>query len=482
MSRIDKSKIKFLLELFIFIIVSIFIIIINLKLNVGKISFLASLVISVWVFNLYFSIKKIKGRFIFFIFQITFFNFLMGEFFFSIIDKKDVNFKHDLLSLSIESYEHALLTLLLSLIAIFIGYNLFEENKRKNYIVEIINRKKLKDIYLASLLIFTLSFLSRVAILIEKSRFVGNMGYSEYYLSYSSNLPIIISFFSSFYHITFYSLLSTFPSRKKSRFILLLGVIVAVISLGYGQRNGFILDMISIFVYLVFREQTGRKWIDRRIIALIVLFLPLALGMLQDFSYQRLGKETIEKTVFEKAEDFFVAQGGSIHLITYGYQLKEYIPEQGVIYTLGPIKDYLTQNIIAQKLLGYENWQLNPLSRATKASLFGPTLSYMLFPIGYLKGAAMGSSYIAEIYHDFGYVGVIIVNILIGIFLRKADNFNASNWLEFTILIMLIKRIVYLPRDYALGWFPLVFAIPNILALFLIVLLSLVIKFIRKKT
>ncbi|GLI56923.1 sugar isomerase [Propionigenium maris DSM 9537] len=408
------------------------------------------------------------------IYQVTFFNFLMGEFFFSLINNEEIV----LHNLTIESYAHTLIALLLSLGMTFLGYTLIKVKKNENYILKIGDKKKLSDIYLASLIMYVISFLSRMAILIEKGRFVSELGYSEYYLSYSSNLPFIISFFSSFYYISFYTILSTFPNKRKTRVLFLMGSIVAVVSLGFGQRNGFVLDIILMFIYLAFREQTGQKWIDRKKIAIGLILIPLVIGGMQDLSNKRFEKNISSKeATFKKVESFFISQGGSIHTITYGYQLKDYIPKQDIKYILGPLRDYLTQNIISQKLFGFENWQHDPIKKATKAALYGSTLAYMLFPEGYLAGKGMGSSYIAEIYHDFGYLGIIFGSLLIGMSLKKFDNYSVNSWFKFVFLMLIIRRVIYLPRDSALGWISIVFSIPNILGLLSIILLS---KFISK--
>ena len=79
-------------------------------------------------------------------------------------------------------------------------------------------------------------------------------------------------------------------------------------------------------------------------------------------------------------------------------------------------------------------------------------ISYLVLPYNYLLGRGLGSSYIAELYHDFGYIGIFLGNIIYGCVIKICCNFNkCSIWMRYVCLVI-INAILLAPRSTTDGF------------------------------
>ena len=70
----------------------------------------------------------------------------------------------------------------------------------------------------------------------------------------------------------------------------------------------------------------------------------------------------------------------------------------------------------------------------------------MVFGSDYLAGNGRGSSYIIENYVDWGYPGVILFSIFLGVVCGVIPIFFRKNWLLATIGLNMIISIFFTPR------------------------------------
>lgn len=78
---------------------------------------------------------------------------------------------------------------------------------------------------------------------------------------------------------------------------------------------------------------------------------------------------------------------------------------------------------------------------------FTHTLGYTVMNSAYLAGRGTGSSYIAELYQDFGYTGIILGNILYSFLLaRITKNEDNDSLLKKSIKFMIITQLLWAPR------------------------------------
>ncbi|MBX9998583.1 O-antigen polysaccharide polymerase Wzy family protein [Priestia aryabhattai] len=452
------------------------------RVNIDLLNILAIFAFISLTINLFYAFRNVGNNIVFFTFQITFFTFLIGEVFFGLLNYKFINLN----GLPPEAYKHSLLSIVMSLWFLLIGHYFVKRKIRKTFIdnYNLISKDSIniKKIRIISGVLYLICFIAQAVILKEKSAFVSTNGYIDYYSNYTSKLPFIFSGMASIYYISLYVFLSTLPSKKTAYPVIGMSIFNAILSLGFGQRNGFVLDILIIIIYLTLRNRIVKKerskdyWITKKQVFIILCLLPIVISILFNIGNQRLGKAGPNLSTSEKVQEFFTTQGGSIQVIAYGYEYKDKIPQKDTIYTLGPLTTYFSQNIVSRTIFGFEDLDKNLLDKATKSSLYSPALSYLLFPDGYLQGKGMGSSYIAELYQDFGYFGIAIGSLFLGIILGVCDGFPVKRWWSFALLLFVTKEIIYLPRAGALEWLSQVFSLPNFLALIFIGVMAHILK------
>ena len=75
-------------------------------------------------------------------------------------------------------------------------------------------------------------------------------------------------------------------------------------------------------------------------------------------------------------------------------------------------------------------------------------VSYKAMPYTYLRGGGWGSCYIAELYADFGYIGVLLGSILYGVLLDgilKGIRLNKSIW-STALGLLIVSSLFKAPR------------------------------------
>ena len=84
----------------------------------------------------------------------------------------------------------------------------------------------------------------------------------------------------------------------------------------------------------------------------------------------------------------------------------------------------------------------------------------MLFrsTVMYLGGYGYGSSYLAEVYYDFGYVGIIIINLFLGALFYKYTQWEKNGIFINAIYFFVMYYILLLPR------FSLLYPLNNLLS------------------
>lgn len=95
---------------------------------------------------------------------------------------------------------------------------------------------------------------------------------------------------------------------------------------------------------------------------------------------------------------------------------------------------------------------------------FGQTISYIALKSEYLAGRGYGSSYIAEVMQDYGWFGIIMINIVYGILMKNAKFVKKNEYLVNMFICYMIVGLIYAPRSTAIGPFMKIFSFNAILA------------------
>ena len=83
---------------------------------------------------------------------------------------------------------------------------------------------------------------------------------------------------------------------------------------------------------------------------------------------------------------------------------------------------------------------------------FTQIITYIRDPRFYLSGRGLGSSYIAEAYHDFGYFGVVLWNAIYAFLLSHFYNYKGKGIVYVTMSLCVLKTVLIAPRNVASGF------------------------------
>ncbi|PHG53211.1 O-antigen polysaccharide polymerase Wzy family protein [Bacillus wiedmannii] len=440
----------------------------------------------VLIHNLLYSCEKFSERIIFFAFNSTFFTFLVARLvvkpLFGYYDKYNNNYYG--LDFDDEKIIWSIfISLFFSLLFLFFGYALVKNNSRayKGKMSRFFAGNNIKNVALVSKLLFYITYIFNVLVLWDKAKFTNNVGYTELYASYTSSFPVWVIKLAEMCPTALFIYLGTLPTKKKSLIPLVLYVLSGCLSLAVGQRNNFVLNILIVLVYLCLRNYTDKKekWFGKKEIVACICAFPIMILLLNAVSYLRMDN-SVDHSFLDGISEFFYAQGVSVNLIGYAQTLASQLPE-GKIYTIGRIIDFINNNTITQSLIDVPKYAPQSLGSALYGNNFADSVSYVLSPNRYLNGWGYGSSYVAELYKDFSYVGIIIGNFILGIILGLMNKLFRTGILGAWMCLSMTRLLLYAPRDTFTSFIVSTFSLINILTVFLILFGTIILSGKKQK-
>ena len=440
------------------IIILVFILIVSILFSqasvINDLQLQVSLVFIVWIFNVLFACRKIKKRFIFFAFHMTFFLFLLGEIFAANLEDYKQDFSSVINNFSIPIKSHIYFSLFLSLIGLLLGGKIFDSSKRTNISFNwnsngIIELRKLSRKILLYLYVF------KFILEVEKIFYVASTSYVDLYLTFNSNFPIVFVRLADLYSISFLLFLATMPSYKEAKLPIILYLILGLFPLIYGQRTIFGLIVLFILIYLTLRKSLslngdGILWFNKKRLLVVLISIPFVLIGFLAISYIRQGDSFHSAGFLHSLVTILGQQGGSVGIIgyekVYGSQMPQTFP-----FSLGFIVDFFKNSFLVRPLGLFDYYAPQTEGLAMHGLSFGSTLTYLVMPQYYFSGGGLGSCYIAEAYHDFGYIGLFIVNVFYGFIFNVFNRNLSSVWLVFAGL-MVVENILIVPRGNSLDF------------------------------
>ena len=115
--------------------------------------------------------------------------------------------------------------------------------------------------------------------------------------------------------------------------------------------------------------------------------------------------------------------------------------------------DYLLHGNIAQWL-----WNAKSLGSGQSeilglySNVLANRLAYTGMKEEFLKGHGWGSSYLLDTYADWGYAGIVIFSLILGIIFAYMMRFVKKGPFAFTVSLLILTWIYYSPRSTALLW------------------------------
>lgn len=345
-----------------------------------------------------------------------------------------------------QEYNYLNSALFVSLICIGIGYLFASKIKiklRKTESTEIaspeIIRKIAKYSFYFLLIPYSLTLLEGIFNAITA-------GYAAYY-TYESRLPGIIGELSEIFTVSFCVFLATFPTKEETRVPALIYVVLTVLTLFTGRRIYFVTQFFLILGYYLFRNRKHDVWIPRRTLAAIICVLPFLIVILYSIRDIRLGRGFQVSSMMDAFFNFFQQQGFSANLIglekRYEYALTDHC------YSFYSILRFLRINPFSRFILGlpyYQNYTGSRENMALYSGSFARIISYIVMKARYLNGYGAGSCYIAELHHDFGYIGIVVGNLFYGYVLKKISNLQRGHVLRNTIYLLMFRNLLMAPR------------------------------------
>lgn len=285
---------------------------------------------------------------------------------------------------------------------------------------------------------------SAIAILGEAQKMVHAIanGYMSMYGGYTSSALVIRMQLIS--RISMFIGLAARPSKKRAWIYFFLGLPVPLMTLIEGSRMG-IMSYILFFIYYFYSfgdwshirvSAKKRRTKQRRLFAVALAIVFVAAPLLYVYGYSRVGLAAGSNNPFLYILRFFSSQGSSAKLIGWAERYKGMLP--GTCYSLGAFIDRIQGNYF----LEYS------VESAINTNSFGRIMSYLSSPYNYtVLHFGVGSSYIAEVFYDFGYTGLIVVNFIIAYILNLLSAYGKIGTLTKSFAFMLFFYMMALPRS-----------------------------------
>ncbi|MBR2471846.1 MAG: O-antigen polysaccharide polymerase Wzy family protein [Clostridia bacterium] len=405
-----------------------------------------------FVTTLGYSLSYGNKMIIFTAFLICFFTFVLGEWGVCFMVGQPWGTEFDRVTI-----KHVLLCVYLSITSIFAGAmigNLKSEKKQKTVDFKAYQEANAKFEGTIRILLY-ITMIFSVLDIGNKIIFVMRNSYIDLYTTSGYSMPYMVQKLSACSTFLFFSYLAILPEKKKAKKPIFLYSAIHILSILAGSRGDGVKVAIMVFAYCLFRNTVDEeKWVKKKHIILLCIAAPIAIVLLSLYNFWRSGMTAHYYGFWDEFINFFTTQGGSIKIIGYEKQLHSILPETNISYTFGPIINWYKHGFLGnfismftgQDFIKYSG---NTIGSAMYDNNLGATITYLVMPQNYLSGVGMGTQYIAELYSDFGYAGVIIFNLMLGWFITKCRFVYFKKWYWNAITIGVVHFLFGIGRDFA---------------------------------
>lgn len=465
-----STKIEMPVKRFILYAFDIMIIFISFLLQIYNPDNIIWTIVGVSIFNIIFALNSKENRMTFLLFNITFFTFLLSQLVVMRIKGQPLFYGY-LESTKNEVYAY----LLIGLLAITLGQLIYEKSHKRIPCLKVIPdsmdevawRKQNRVIIFVISILFFVTYPFSFFDLLDKAIFVANYSYSAYYLDYASKMPYILTKIGSLNRIAFALLLCVEHRKRKLLLPCILYGLTALISLGMGQRNIFVLDALMFIVLIKYANSQSLKYrgellYSKKLVSLVIAAIPILIVFLGYWKYARAGQNFEFNDIFIYFVDFFYRQGEQIGFFANTLEFENEIWKQEVPYTFSALYNYL------RNLFGMINFGIYTRANALYGNSLAATQFYITSPDSLVNGSGSGCCYLSELYFDFGTSGILFGSILIGYVLGALKLDENNPWYKNAFMVLMIRSIIYIPRASFFDWIVMPFNIWNIAVIFCI--------------
>ncbi|MDC7286911.1 O-antigen polysaccharide polymerase Wzy family protein [Blautia schinkii] len=415
---------------------------------------------------LFYMASNLEKHILIFLLFITFVVFDMGMYFSHLFDFTSW-WKNIQGSMTEYSFEDATLTLSItilgvSILMILIGYHISDKfvfmgkkNSEMNFEKSDARLEKVKG---HAKVIFYLTTIGNLLSYLYKAYMVFTVSYVYLYTDFSEIW--FLKMCSLVWYVAFYCYIATFPRKDEIKKVVVIYIICSVASLLTGARGTAISNLLFlVFYYLIRQRYSEDRWAPRNVILKIVVALPAIMIILGIIGTLRQGN-TIENGILSYGSQLFASQGESGMLLPETIENLDRFRFENINFTFGKLLNNIQHNTTLSNMLGLHSLDgIAPQTAdyAIYGNQFGSAISYYKMRYTYLSGYSMGTYYLAEIWADYRWIGVILLNTILGFFVGKLSKIAYSSFTIRCIAFGVITQLLLIGR----------FSITNILLFFM---------------
>lgn len=303
----------------------------------------------------------------------------------------------------------------------------------------------------SSLTVFYLTLPVQLLLDVEVALFVARNGYLAYYTGFHTAYPEALRIFGGALQIAFLCFIATNPPKRKLLIPTAAYMIEATVTLASGGRTDFVLSACIVALYVIYRHYlhgSAEAWVSRRVKWFALVAASAIIAIIGAVARWRAPSSERATGPIAPLLDVFYAQGVSINVIGYGFVYRAKVPHS-MLYTFGPLADLMERHLPALVGMGPGVFTGQTVARATNSGYFSQLISYLVLGDRYLKGAGLGSSFVAELWADYSYPGIVLGSFVIGIVILALTLGLQRSWFVRAISLLLIRQILVIPRQGA---------------------------------
>ena len=428
--------------------------------------------IEIWAFLLFmvsilfYLTYDLEKHILLFLLLITFIIFDMGTYFSHIFDFtkwwKNIQGSMAEYSFNDSTIIASFSIMLVSILMILVGYHIsgkFVLARKKHGIVRTAGTDAALEIVKGhAKLIFYVTSIGNLFYYLYKAFKVLTVSYVYLYTDYSEIW--VLKMCSLVWYVAFYCYIATFPRRDEIKNVVAIYVICSVASLLTGSRGTAVVNILFImFYYMIRQKYSDERWVHKHVVLKCMIALPIAMILLGIIGTLRSGNR-VDNNIASYGLRLLSSQGESGLLLSETIENLEKFRLENVNFTFGKILNVFQENASLSNIFGLHylgNTVGQTVERATFGNQFGYAVSYYKMKYAYLNGYSLGTYYLAEIWADFKWPGVIVLNLLLGFFIGKISKIAFSNFTIRCISFGLISQLLLIGR----------FSITNIILFFM---------------
>lgn len=342
----------------------------------------------------------------------------------------------------------------------------------------------LRGVQVSTFILFVICFLgSMVAGAILVVSMHGHR-YEDFYITNpGANIPSYIDILSVMLPYMMCGYLATMPKRRLASVVLALYVVSTVPMLIIGSRAAFVLALLFAALYFCFRHLTDKKeiWLTHRLLVIVAILAPIGIFGLGMIDYLRSDKANPDLAFVQQILDALYKQGVSFTVLGHGYDVNNDVQSLGFrFFSLGGFISNITTSFFGQNILGFPDLgSTNSPELALHGNYYAHTMSYFAHP-NYLHGEGYGSSYILELFADFGFAGIALGSVVIAIAFAILTRQIGKSWFGGLVALYAAITVFHIPRGYTSEWFDYLITTRFWLAMALVIVLGYAISYLLR--